>query len=374
MKQPDETKIIIIKPVSSLCNLRCRYCYNSAEFQHRSKPPSMALDTAEALHRSLIDLGSKKVKLIWHGGEPLLRGIDFFRAVVAIQRDLLLELPDLTLENSIMTNATLMTNEWAAFFKENNWRVGVSLDGPAHVHNKYRVDAKGKGTFDTVLEGIRTVQNAGLSVGLIAVVTSHTVKHQPSEVYEFLSSESRNFDLLPCWEAPWEERTAEYVVEPQAFLEFMKSIFDIWWEEDNPEDNIRLFRSLIQGTIGGRPRSCAFNGNCSQFIAVDSNGSVYPCGKFAGIPEFYLGDINTQALIEILNSQACLEYLQIANHVPDKCLACSWFSVCHNGCTYDRYMGNGQFMEVSPFCETWRAAYEYVDGRVQETMKRLECG
>ena len=324
----------------------------------------MTLDTVEALHQLLPDLGEKTIRLTWHGGEPLLAGIDFYRSVVSIQNRLLDNFQDLRVDNIIQTNGTLITDEWAVFFRENKWSVGVSLDGPAYIHNKYRVDNRGRGTLERVLKGTKKLQNAGVSVGVVAVVTSETARHRPDEVYKFLRSVSRNFELSPCWEAACEAVRPEYVVDPKAFLEFLKSIFDIWWKKDARRVRIRLLRNLVQGALSGSPIRCAGTGGCFQFIAIDAGGEVYPCDKFCGISEFVLGNILKQSLVEILNSQPYLSCLEIASYVPDKCKGCKWLNICRNGCTYDRYVGSRQFVDVSPFCETWRGALEYVNARV----------
>ena len=368
MEQSSNTRTIIVKPVSSLCNLRCSYCYNGVESQHRQKLPFMSLDTVDALHNALPEIEERNVRLIWHGGEPLLRGLDFFRAVLGMQGQLLDSHPEMSLENSVMTNGTLITDEWVRFLKDNGWHLGISLDGPACVHDKYRVDANGQGTFERVLRGRRKAEATGMAVGMVAVITSETIRHPPDELYGFWASVSKSIHLSPCWESSGLGMTPEYVVDPNAFLEFVRSAFDLWWQEDNPGTSIRLFKNLVQGALGGRPGNCCFSGSCSQFTAIDADGSVYPCGKFAGIPEFNLGNILTQPLREILKSQAFLDYLRVADSVPTKCAECKWLDVCHNGCTYERYVGAGQFSEVNPFCETWSAAYQYVDARIRETM------
>ena len=283
--KPTQSKTIIVKPVSSHCNLRCKYCYNGVQFRHGKKIPPMTLDIAERLHRFLPELEVRNIKLIWHGGEPLLRGLDFYKSVVMIQSQLLQDFSKLNIENSIMTNGTLVTNEWAAFLKENKWRLGVSLDGQKHIHDKFRVDSKGKGTFERVLNGRLIAEKVGISVGMISVITSETLKYPPEEVYQFLTSLSDSFDISPCWEPSRDGVTQEYVVEPEAFLTFIKSFFDIWWNNDDPKMDIRSLKNLLYSVIGGRPSNCAFNGNCSNFIAFDADGSVYPCGRLLDLSE-----------------------------------------------------------------------------------------
>ncbi len=364
------SKTIIIKPASSSCNLRCSYCYNGAEIHHRSKSGLMSIGTLEGIYNLLPQLNVRVVKLIWHGGEPLVRGLGFYKTAVALQKKLCEEHAGLKIDNSLMTNGTLLTDEWIEFFKENDWHIGISLDGTADIHNKYRVTAQGKGSFDTVFENIKKVNKAGLQIGLISVITKNTVaESDPKEMYGFLKSVSRNFEISPCWETSNNGNVPEYVVSPDLFLNYAKGMFDAWWQDDNPKIRIRFFSTLVQGAIGGKPQSCSFNGTCSHFFAIDADGGVYPCGKFAGIPELYLGNIHESSIENILSGEIYKSYLERVAFVPEKCKECKWYQSCHNGCTYERYLSKGKFSDISPFCEIWENAYEYADAKAQEVMK-----
>lgn len=361
-------RTVIVKPVSSRCNLRCSYCYNGVDFREHNHIPQMTLEVAEILHKSLLNFDEKFIKLIWHGGEPLLRGIDFYKSIIGIQQKLIAEFPQIHFENSVMSNGTLVTDEWVSFFAENKWRLGISIDGPPQIHNKFRVDVKQMGSFERAISGKILAEKAGISPGMIAVITSETVKYPPEQVYSFLKSIATGFDLSPCWEASCDGVKPEYSVEPSQFSKFMCDIFDLWWMEDDPQMNIRLFKNLLHGVLGGRPSNCAFNGSCAKFIAVDADGSVYPCGKFAGIQEFHLGNILYEPLNEIIKGEKYLSYLNKAYDIPMKCKECKWLKACHNGCTYDKYRGNGEFDEFTPFCETWKTILEHIECRVQETV------
>lgn len=359
------SKTIIVKPVSSKCNLRCAYCYNSVEFRTHNKN-EMHVDVIRKLHESIPGLKEKFIKFIWHGGEPILRGIDFYEEVVIIQKDLLTSYPAIRIENSVMTNGTLITDNWVNFIRANKWKLGVSIDGPQAIHDRFRVDTKRNGSYQRALRGRRIAEKAGISVGMIAVVTSETIKHPVDEYYRFLTSIASGFDISPCWETEQDGSTPEYVIHPDDFLQFAKALFDLWWENDDPKVNIRLFKNLLHGVLGGRPSNCAFSGDCASFIAIDSDGSVYPCGKFAGIQEFKFGNIIKNSLSEILQSRKYSEYLSIAGYLPSECINCRWLRVCNNGCTYDRYTGGG-FKDISPFCPTWKSMFEHIEKKVLET-------
>lgn len=334
----------------------------------------MTLETAENMISILPKLNSKGISIIWHGGEPLLQKLEFYKNIMDIQKKQKFEFPDFEIQNSIMTNGTLIDDNWINFFKQNNWHVGVSLDGPEHIHDKFRHDKNNIGSFRTVYNNIVKLQEAKVNIGILSVITKNTIESiTPLEFYSFMTSVNNNFDLLPCWEAFEEEQTNDYVINPTSFLEFVKAIFDIWWEQDDPKIKIRLLNNLVQGAIEQIPHSCAFKGTCNRFLSFDADGSVYPCGKFAGIQELKMGNINTQSIFDIINNDISTSYLEVANLKPQKCDNCKWFLFCHNGCTYDRYVGNGKFIELSPYCRTWAEAYTYVEKRTIETLSHLSA-
>ena len=361
------TKTVIVKPVSSRCNIRCFYCYNATEFRKHDRIPMMSVELMGQIHEKLPEFGVDDVTLIWHGGEPLIRGLAFYEAVVSIQKHLRQRFPNLRIVNNVQTNATLMTEEWARFFATNGWRVATSLDGPEGLHNTFRVDAKGRGTFDQVMAGIRCAQAAGVSIGFIAVVTSETLKYSPKELYDFWTSVSPHFAVSPCWEASINGVSPRYVVDPQGYLAFLKALFDIWWKNDDSEVTIRPFNGLIQAILGGCGPTCAYNGSCSDFLSVEADGSVYPCGKFAGVSELQLGNISKQSFPAINCSRVRQDHLTIAGFRPEECRSCRWLKVCNNGCPYDRYRSNGEFEALSPFCTVRKGIFEYVDTAIRKT-------
>ncbi|MDP1710328.1 MAG: radical SAM protein [candidate division WWE3 bacterium] len=362
-----KTKTIIAKPVSSRCNLRCSYCYNATEFRKHDRIPMMTIRLVEQLHERVPELGTNRVTIIWHGGEPLIRGTDFYEEVVSIQKRLTEKFPGLRIRNDIQTNATLLTEEWAQFFVTNGWSVGTSLDGPKSLHDAFRVDARGKGTFDRVMAGIKCAQAAGVAIGFIAVVTSETLEYSPKELYDFWMSVSPRFAISPCWEAPVNGVSPRYVVDPRGYLTFLKELFDIWWRDDNPSMVIRPFNGLVQALLGGRGPTCAYNGNCEGFLSVDADGSAYPCGKFAGVPELQLGNISEQSFPAINCSRIRQDYLAIANSMPNECRSCRWLKVCNNGCTYDRCISGGEFEALSPFCAVRKGIFGHVDAAIKRT-------
>jgi uncharacterized protein len=358
-------KTVIMKPVSILCNGRCDYCYNlTVSFRTQRAMPKMKLETARRVQQELLDMGYDRIRLVWHGGEPLLRGIQFYEEVVAQQTELRLQHPELRLENGMQSNLTLLTREWCEFLKANHFVVGTSLDGWAELHNAHRKYASGRGQFDDTYRGLKLADEYGILGGFIAVVTDATVKEDPRRYFEYLVSACPRAEITPCWEAG-EGYTQSYTVKPAEFLPFAKEMFDAWWELNDPQRRVRMFDGFMQALLGGLDYTCSFKGNCGDFLSVEADGSVYPCGKFSGVPEYYLGNVVEQSLTEILENPVYAGWLAQRTNLPNKCKECKWAKVCNNGCTYERYLGERRFAEVAPFCEVWAGLYEHVQDRIQ---------
>lgn len=366
-------KLVIMKPVSITCNQRCDYCYNlSVNFRTERSIPKMSLRTAELIQRELIKMGTKRIRFVWHGGEPLLRGLQFYKDIVVQQAKLHEEFPNVHIKNGMQSNLTLLTPEWCEFFKKNDFRIGSSLDGWEEIHNAHRKYPDGRGTFDDVMRGIKLAQDYGIMGGVIAVINNVTVQQDPIEFFNWITKVCPRTEISPCWEVGMNGKDVpDYIVNPYAFLKFAKAMFDAWWAKDNPKIEVRMFHGFVQALLGGKDFTCSFKGNCSDFLSIEADGSVYPCGKFSGIPEYNLGNINKQPLDKILTNPLYQCWLDVRKVLPQECQSCKWAKVCNNGCTYERYLGNNKFTALSPYCDVWAELYEYIDNHVNILQKAL---
>jgi uncharacterized protein len=332
----------------------------------------MTAETAWNLQQGLINLGLSRYRLIWHGGEPLLRGIKFYQEVMEQQMLLREKHPNLIILNGIQSNLTRLTPEWCEFLKDNNFSVGTSLDGWQELHDQHRKYRDGTGMFEDAQRGFLLAQKYGLIGGFIAVVTQGSLKQDPRKYTEWLIGQGVPAEVSPCWEMPGVDgESPNYVVSPEQLLPFLQEMFDYWWEGNDPQRRVRIFHGFMQALLGGKEMTCEFKGNCGDFLAMDSDGSIYPCGKFAGLPGFKLGNVNEQPLSEILECAAYKSFLALRVDLPSRCQVCKWSKVCNNGCSYERYLGNGQFAEYTPFCQTWNGMYEYVEGKIKTLQSAL---
>lgn len=295
--------------------------------------------------------------IIWHGGEPLLRGISFYEHALELGKKK-------HLTYSLTTNATLMTQVWASFFKKAKWKIKISLDGPKYLHNTHRKSVAHGETFDAVIRGIQLAKLYKLNFELNAVVTTDTLKEEPEKLYQFFVSVWNRFSFAPCWERGLDGKLSPYVVQDSDFLGYVKEIFDIWWKEDNPKINIELFESLISGTLGKNPGLCMFSRHkCADYLSIEANGDVYPCGRFNGIEAFHVGNVNSMDFETIRKTRQYILYLRNSHHLSDACHACSFRTICNNACVYERWNGK-TFDSISPYCETWYGLLAHIKEKV----------
>jgi len=357
---------VLMQPVGERCNSRCDYCYNFEAFARmREHAPKMTLDTVERVARGLVESDRHLVILTWHGGEPLLRGIQFYKDVIALQGRLMREFPHVQIRNGMQSNLTLLNEEWCEFFAANHFSIGASLDGWASLHNAHRKYSDGRGQFEDTDRGVNLAKKYNILGGFIAVINDQTVRQDPKRFFDFLMGTYPRSEIVPCWGTGSEAIRTDYTITNEQFLEFATKLFDIWWETNDPKNGIRMFHGFMQALLGGQEYTCLFKGNCGDFIGVEANGDVYTCGKFVGITEFRMGNIHNKSISEMLEEETYKNFVSRRIDLPNQCKNCQWGNVCHNGCSYERYLGGQQFAEVSPHCEVWNGLYTHVNRRIE---------
>lgn len=325
----------------------------------------MSDEILEKLIKDALDLDQKVYTFVWHGGEPLLAGLDFFKKVVAYQKKY--NFHSGLIDNRIQTNGLLITDEWLDFFVQNNFIVGISIDGPAMVHNRYRKDANGEGTFDRVMKNIRKAQARGLEVGVIAVVTSFSANF-PDEIYRFfISNRLKKLTFNPAFEIDCNGKVADFSVSPDDYTRFLIRVIELWAENDDPEIKIRQIHEPLRGLIFGRPTVCTYCGGCAQSIDVFPNGDVAPCHESIGNKFFILGNITNRSLREILSGIAYKTYESYAKDMPRACEVCHWFAICHGGCGHHRRLiaACGQ-LEKYVYCDSRKKVFEVLEEKIKK--------
>lgn len=368
---------LMIKPAGSACNLGCSYCYylDKADIYDR-KEPVMTPQMLELVIRTYIETcETPEVTFNWHGGEPLLLGKEFFRKAIAFEREYA---GGKTIHNTIQTNGTLIDSEWADLFREGNFLTGISVDGPAAVHDRYRTDRKGKPTLAKVLDGIHLMQAAGAEFNTMTTI-NRASEGSGVEVYEFLKSiGSRYMQFMPVMEHVKDFRivppgTSGAVIAPWSvtdigFGRFMCDIFDKWIKGDVGRYFVGHFDAMLARWCGVQPGTCAYAETCGGNAVIEHNGDVYMCDHFV-YPEFRLGNILDRSLKEMLTSAEMIRFgISKRNSLPPKCLRCQWVQLCNGECPKHRFTTTD---DREPGLNTLCRGYEMLYSHTAPHMKRM---
>lgn len=344
---------VMAKPTGSVCNIDCTYCFyleKEALYPERNKNWRMSYDTLETyISQHIAAQSGNHVIFAWQGGEPTMMGLPFFRRVV--------ELCDKyangkKIEHALQTNGIVLNDGWAQFFAENRFLIGLSIDGPAHVHNQYRVNRAGKGTHEQVVAAMALLKAHHVEFNTLTVVGKHNVGHA-REVYDFLlAAGSRHMQFIPLVERmsttessvlnlvlPGESAAtlAPWTVPSWQFGEFLNHIFDVWIRRDVGRVSVQMFDVALAAWTGQPPVLCVHSETCGHAFAMESNGDLYNCDHFV-YPEHLLGNIHQQTIEEMNNSEQAIAFGQTKRDTltPD-CRRCDFRFVCHGGCPKHRF-------------------------------------
>jgi uncharacterized protein len=329
--------INIIAKVTRNCNLRCYYC-NELNNIDSIMPFSIV---ADLISKSLRHPNMKSVKFVWHGGEPLLSGINFYKKILFLQNKC--KNNSQKVKNVIQTNGTLLDDSWANFLRAGHFSIGLSLDGPRKLHNIHRFDAKGKGSFDDVLCGMDILNSYNIKYGVLIVITENTLRFDPQEMFDFfLDNNIKDFSFLH--RRPRSEPNRSYnsnsdYVNLLKFNSYLIDIFDLWFEHDDPSIHIREFENIIEILLGGKPHICSLTGNCfGKFLGININGDVYHCDRFVSDRDYELGNIIRDPFEAIIDPKKIEYLLSLHQKVNSECKRCEFFSICRGGCPHDAYI------------------------------------
>lgn len=350
---------LMVKPAGSLCNLDCAYCYylDKADI-YGGREPRMSIDELERFVRTYIEAcQSDEVVFNWHGGEPLVLGLDFYRKAVEFEKRYA---GGRKISNTIQTNATLMTAQWASFLRDEGFLAGVSIDGPADIHDKFRRDKGGRPTFERVVKGIEMLYRAGTQYNLMCTVNSAS-EGNGLKVYSFLKSlgsayiqfmpvlehvvypvgqdgrrdrKKRPHIVSPCQTdaviAPWS-------VSSTGYGRFLCDIFDYWVRNDVGRVFVNIFEAVLALWCGAQPCTCSFSQTCGGNAVVEHNGDIYCCDHFV-YPEWKVGNLYEDNLSEVMTSPLQVKFgLDKRNALPKKCLACKYVQLCNGECPKHRF-------------------------------------
>ncbi len=329
----------LVKPGGSACNLNCRYCYYLEKAGlYGGKEPIMSQELLEMYIRQYIEAcESEVVEFCWHGGEPLMLGLDYFRKALRFQAKYA---SGKRIHNSLQTNGTLIDDTWCNFFADNDFLVGLSIDGPQDIHDANRVNKGGRPTFRKVFSSTELMRRKHVEFNTLSVVSSLS-EGRGAEIYRFLrdSCGSRFMQFLPAEDWLEDGSRAPWSVGSEAYGQFLCDIFDEWVRRDIGRCYVQIFDVTLSLLCGLPSGICTMAETCGEGLAVEHNGDVYPCDHFV-TPEHLLGNIRETPLAELFDGAQRLKFaLFKRNGLDPACLDCEFFTLCHGGCPGHRENG-----------------------------------
>lgn len=304
----------------------------------------------------------KYVEFIWHGGEPLLAQIDFYRDVVKHQQSWVGK--GVKVVNFIQTNATLVTEEWARFFARHNFLVGVSIDGNRDAHDKNRRYRSGCGSFNEVMRGVELLRNAHVFNGAICGISTENYS-SPKEIFEFFLSHgikklkfARVKDIGQC------NDLSTITIPFGKYIDFMTTIFDLWVAVDDPEIEIRDIQSVVNILMGGTFRECIYMGKCDNFVTVYHDGSIYSCDSFPKKESLRFGNVFEEPS-KIMTNPNLKTFQEMVGTRDKYCRSCSWYFICKGGCAKDHYSKIDSFEPIKEHCEELKRYFYYISTKLR---------
>jgi uncharacterized protein len=366
---------VLIKPASSKCNLACSYCFYHDVANSRAVADFgfMSPATIEEIIRKVLRFASGYATFAFQGGEPTLCGLDFFRSVVALQNRH--NVNNVRINNALQTNGILVDDEWAQFLHDNDFLVGLSLDGPRYMHDTYRVDAREKGTYERVLKTAALFDRYRVEYNILFVVTDVTAGH-PEKLYDYFKARNFNFlQFMPCLDPLDNERGARrYSLKPDRYTLFLKRFFDRWAADflGGREVSVRYFDNLVRMVMGRPAEMCSLLGSCQCQFVFEADGSVYPC-DFYVTDAWKLGNIRDNELLELYESAACKRFIESSRSTMSACRSCRWQHLCRGGCRRDRDNAPADELGQNYYCESFSEFLPYAYPKLVEIARYVQA-
>ena len=356
---------ILIKPASSLCNMRCRYCFYADESEHRMQKSMgiMTRDTARQTIDAMFALAGSRgeVGFSFQGGEPTMAGLDFFRDFTARVRER--NTFGLPVRYGIQSNGLNLDEEWAALLRENHFLVGISVDGDRALHDRFRPDASGNGTWERVTGKVRMLLENKVETNLLCVVNGQTAQ-SPKKVYRALKALGTGYlQFIPCLDPLEVPRgSVPWSLTPEAYGRFLCGVFDDWYRdwERGQYVSVRQFDDWVHLAMGLPAGTCASSGQCGGYLVAEADGSLYPCDFYA-LDEWKLGTVADDAK-ELMNGETMRRFRQRSVRKPRQCASCRFFRLCRGGCPRDWTEAEGE--RENYFCPAFQMFFEYAAPRI----------
>ena len=351
---------VMLKPIGAVCNLRCKYCYylEKKDLYPEAKNYIMSDELLEKFIEQYMNSQTMgQVLFTWHGGETTMRNISFYKKAIELQKKYA---RGRQVANCIQTNGTLLTDDWCRFFKENNFLVGISIDGPQHCHDKYRRTRDNRPSFYQVMKGIELLKKHSVDFNVMGVVNDYNVNY-PLEFYNFFKSiDCHYIQFAPIVEMI-DGKPAEWNVPTEAWGNFLIAIFEEWVKKDVGNYYVQYFDSALANWVGQEPGVCIQARTCGHAGVMEFNGDVYSCDHFV-YPEYKLGNIHTQTLTEMMYSEKQLKFgKDKSDKLPTQCQTCKYLFACNGECPKNRICSTDTGEDgLNYLCEGYYKFFDHV--------------
>lgn len=359
---------IMIKPVSSLCNMRCTYCFYADVAQNRACADvgRMSDSTLDNIVRRAMAYADGEVSFSFQGGEPTLAGYEFYEKLVTLEKKY--NSKGLRVHNAVQTNAYAIDERLLGLFSRENFLLGVSYDGTPALHDSFRRDTAGRGTAQRVAGTIDKLMQCGIEFNVLCVVNADVARHWKS-CFENLA-QYKYIQYIPHLD-PLDGKVMPYSLTPTLYIDFLKGSFDLYYNafKAGKPVSVRNFDNYISIILGRQPENCGMCGRCGQYYLIEADGSVYPC-DFYVLDEWCIGNINDSSFFRLAKSPLGASFVARSLPVPDICRACRWYSLCRNGCARERNVfDNG--VALNKWCACYKQFFAYSADRMAEMAKQI---
>jgi uncharacterized protein len=357
----------VIVKVTNDCNLECKYC-----FVERAVPRSqvIAMETLRALFDQLERyVGGSPITVVWHGGEPLLPGVEFYRRVIELQAEY-----SLSFMNCIQTNGILLSDKVAEFFSRNNFRIGVSIDGPSHLNDQARVFRNGKGSFGNIMQGIRTLQSRNIPFGILSTISRINVR-SAQELYFFCKAHGlslKTSSLYDCGNAV--ENLNDVHITANEYADFLSDLLKIWVDDSEPIE-IDAFQSFLGSMLakGVWPTPCSSLAECHRkFLCLGPSGDLYPCGLFQGHLEYRYGNIYELPIEDIPKTETWKRMSERRSQIRSACGDCEVMEYCNGGCSFRAFANAGDFLGRDYYCQAYKRTFSELLSFLNSTLRKVQ--
>ncbi len=347
---------LLIKPASAVCNLDCTYCF----YLDREADPYQALparrmttDTLERLVDTYLFYSYPESILAFQGGEPTLAGLPFYEKLVEFEKRF--GRNGQSVSNAIQTNGILLDKNWCELFREYQWLVGLSLDGPEEVNDRYRVHKDGRATWKRVIQSVELLQQNRVEFNILCVLSQANVD-RPRDLYRYFRGLGiDHMQFIPLAEFDREGKPLPYTISAEQYGRFLCEVFDEWWPERR-KARVRFFDNLAEALAGQKPGTCTMHETCDSYVVVEYNGDVYPCDFFVET-SWKLGNITLDSWPEIARRTKRYSFASKKTLAHPECQVCEWQSICHGGCPKLRHGPHGRFEDLDYFCAAYKMIY-----------------